>query len=513
MLMYFLSFYSEGEPYDQGFSLSKVAEEIKEKLSPYFDDIFLYTKRTLKNLPNSEDICNSYDEPLDQNANVQHFGYFDFKPFLIDYTLKNIPDNSLLLYHDGNFIKNQQYWQSDWENIKSLSENLLSENNTDVWFQMEREGCYVKSCVKEYTLDYFFTESEKNIVKNSHLINAARVLVRNTEFGRKFISEYLELCKNKNLIAKSPNHNPDPEFQWSCGDQDVLNCLVYRYILNGKLPKTFPRFSFLYRVLRCENRPFLWSGVNNDNYHFTGISELKNKELLNYMENNLLEIAEDEILSFLNLDRLNQKTELCEIFLKYGCWKGLLGKDEKSLSICESAPAPGWHNYSPLYDYLFKHLRNEDLNIFEVGIYHGDSAKSWREYFPKSKIYVGDVNIEFFSHVENIDNLQCFHCDQDNPHSIRTMWMNDALINLEFDIIMDDGKHEFTSNLNFFRESIHKLKKGGIFIVEDLTFSTYYAFESIVNQLQNEYSLDYIKLMKLPHERNNNDNNILLVIK
>jgi hypothetical protein len=93
------------------------------------------------------------------------------------------------------------------------------------------------------------------------------------------------------------------------------------------------------------------------------------------------------------------------------------------------------------------------------------------------------------------------------------MWMDDKLVNVEFDIIMDDGKHEFIPNLNFFRESIHKLKKGGIFIIEDLTFPTYNAFENIVNQLQNEYSLNYIKLMKLPHERNNNDNNILLVIK
>jgi hypothetical protein len=511
--MYLLSFCSEGPPHDEGFSLLETSNQIKEKLSPFFEEIIFYTKRTLKLLPGSEDICNCYDEPLDQNPNVHNFGYFDFKPFIIDYTLKKIPEGSLLLYHDGNFIRQEQYWQSDWENLNSICENMLSENSSDIWFQMERDNCYVKSFVKEYTLDYFFNEKEKEVIKNCHLINAAKILIRNNDFGRKFISEYLELCKNKNLIAKSPNHNPDPEFEWSCGDQDVLNCLTYRYILDGKLPRTFPRFSFLYRILRYENRPFLWSGVNNDNYHFTGISEIKNNELLTYMENNLLEITEDEILSFLSLGRLNQKTELCDIFLKYGCWKGLLGKDEKSLSICESAPAPGWHNYSPLYDYLFKHLRNEDLNIFEVGIYHGDSAKSWREYFPKSKIYLADVNVEFFSHVENIDNLQCFHCDQDNPHSIRNMWMNDALINLEFDIIMDDGKHEFTSNLNFFRESIRKLKKGGIFIVEDLTFSTYYAFESIVNQLQNEYSLDYIKLMKLPHERNNNDNNILLVIK
>lgn len=281
--MYLLSFCSEGQPHDEGFPLMEVADRMKQTLSPYFEDIFIHTKRSLKTLPNSEDICNCYEEPLDQNPNVHNFGYFDFKPFLIDYTLKNIPEKSLLLYHDGNFIRNEQYWQSDWENLNSICETMLKENDSDVWFQMERSNCYVKDFVKEYTLDYFFNKREKFIIKNCHLINAAKIVVRNTEFGRSFISEYLKYCRNKDLIAKNPNYNPDPDFQWSCGDQDVLNCLVYRYILDGKFPINFPRFSFLYRVWRYENRPFLWEGVNNDSPHQTGIYEIQNIELLNYL--------------------------------------------------------------------------------------------------------------------------------------------------------------------------------------------------------------------------------------
>jgi hypothetical protein len=493
--MYFLSFCSEGPPHDEGFSLLETSNQIKERLSPFFEEIIFYTKRTLKLLPASEDICNCYDEPLDQNPNVHNFGYFDFKPFIIGYTLKKIPEGSLLLYHDGNFIRQEQYWQSDWENLNSICENMLSENSSDIWFQMERDNCYVKSFVKEYTLDYFFNEKEKEVIKNCHLINAAKILIRNNDFGRKFISEYLELCKNKDLIAKSPNHSPDPEFQWSCGDQDVLNCLVYRYILDGKLPRTFPRFSFLYRVLRYENRPFLWSGVNNDNYHFTGISELKNTELLNYMENTSLEITENEIISFLDLNRLTQRTDLCNILEKYG-----------------SDKCSNWHNYSALYDYFFKHFRDEEINFFEVGIYHGSSVKSWREYFSKAKIYTADVDKETFLSISNLD-VEYFYCDQDNPQSIQSMWKSNSLNDTEFDVIIDDGKHEFISNLNFFKESIYKLKSGGIFIVEDLTVSTYNSFERILPNLQNEYSLDYIKLMKLPNPNNNIDNNILLVIK
>ena len=493
--MYLLSFCSEGPPYDEGFSLSETSTQIKERLSTFFEDIFIHTKRTLKCLPDSEDICNCYDEPLDQNTYAHNFGYFDFKPFLIDYTLKNIPEGSLLLYHDGNFVKNEQYWQTDWENIISISEAMLRENSSDIWFQIEREGVYVKSYVKEHTLDYFFSKDEKRVVKNSHLINAARILVRNNDFGRQFISEYLNLCKNKDLIAKSPKYNQDSEFGWSCGDQDVLNCLVYRYILDGKLPKTFPRFSFLYRVLRYENRPFLWNGVNNNNYHSTGISELKNTELSNYMESTSFKIIENEILSFLDLDKPTTRTDLCDILEKYG-------SDKQS----------DWHNYSALYDHLFKKFRYEKINLFEIGIYHGASIKSWREYFSKAKIYAADVDEKTFLTVSDLD-VEYFYCDQDNSQSIQNMWKNESLNNIKFDVIIDDGKHEFSSNINFFKESIRKLRQGGIFIIEDLTALTYDSFEKILSNLKSEYCLTYIKLLALPNLNNRIDNNILLVIK
>jgi hypothetical protein len=93
------------------------------------------------------------------------------------------------------------------------------------------------------------------------------------------------------------------------------------------------------------------------------------------------------------------------------------------------------------------------------------------------------------------------------------MWNDDKLKDLHFDVIMDDGKHEFISNLNFLKESIHKLKKGGIFIIEDLTISTFNSFENILSSLESEYSLDYMKLLKLPNPNNKIDNNILLIIK
>jgi hypothetical protein len=281
-MIYFLGFYTEGPDVDGCYDLKEVCSQIKNRLSEYFTDIFLFNKNDLKKLDRSEQFCNAYEEELSMNPNANKIGYFDFKGFLISHILTKIPEGSILLYHDTNFERNPQYWQSDWSNIKNICESMLSQNGSDLFFQFEREGVYVREYVKTYTIDRLFpNETENSIVKDCILINAARMVIRNTEFSKTFINEYKELCLQKELLMKSPNPNPDNRFQWSCGDQDVLNCLIYKYILEGKFRPDFPRYSFLYRILRYENRPFMWY----DRPHSTGISILNNDRLIEYMKN------------------------------------------------------------------------------------------------------------------------------------------------------------------------------------------------------------------------------------
>lgn len=256
---YLLTFCTEGEPHDKGYDLSKCSQEIKDNLSQFFKEIFVFTPRTLKELPGSEDFCNSWSEPLDQNPNANHVGYFDFKPFLMDYVLSKIPERSILMYHDGNFLRNPQYWESDWQIMPSILEKLLDTNKTDIFCQWEQSDVKVGWHVKGHVLEAMFPDlDERNAVAQSPLIGAARIVVRNTEFSRKFIKDYKELCLRKDLLTKSPKGQCYSEFKWSCGDQDVLNALIYRYILDGKLPDNFPGIIFPYRVITFNNRMFTW---------------------------------------------------------------------------------------------------------------------------------------------------------------------------------------------------------------------------------------------------------------
>lgn len=190
----------------------------------------------------------------------------------------------------------------------------------------------------------------------------------------------------------------------------------------------------------------------------------------------------------------NNITELCHIMIK----------SDKSTIL-------KWHNYTSLYHYLFKDIRNEQLNVFEVGIFDGaKSLYGWQKYFPNSKIYAADIDAKTF--VED-ERIKCFFCDQRDPNVINDMWNSSEFQNIEFDIIIDDGDHSFISNYTFFVNSIHKLKKGGIFIIEDLLQDNFNQFQTCISDLKTKYDLEYIEVMNIPNPDNNIDNNVVIIKK
>ena len=205
----------------------------------------------------------------------------------------------------------------------------------------------------------------------------------------------------------------------------------------------------------------------------------------------------NEIIKFTKEDDYNKKTVLCEIMAKY----------ESDKSIYTEVYG-GWHNYTPLYDKLFSKFRSQNVNFFEVGIYKGASIRAFKEYFINANIHAADIDLGTIYDDSEIN----FHiCDQDNSDSISNMWNN---IDTYFDIIIDDGKHEYFSNLNFLVNSIHKLKKGGIYIIEDLrTSDVLRRFEEERDSIMSQLNVDVFEIITIENKNNNIDNNIILIIK
>ncbi len=167
----------------------------------------------------------------------------------------------------------------------------------------------------------------------------------------------------------------------------------------------------------------------------------------------------------------NFKDELARLCDFYGSDKGEIKK--------EGHPYP-WpsHNYTDYYSQLFSHCRNNILKIFECGIgttnpdfkssmgasgKPGASLRVWRDYFPKAMVYGADIDREALFQEERI---KTYYIDQLNPEAIRGFWSDVG--ESGFDLIVDDGLHNFEAGSTLFSHSSDRLSSTGIYIIEDV---------------------------------------------
>lgn len=183
------------------------------------------------------------------------------------------------------------------------------------------------------------------------------------------------------------------------------------------------------------------------------------------------------------------ETNLCRLMDKHGSDKG-----------------SRTHQYTRVYNELFKDLVGSNINLFELGIgtnyldtpssmgesgIPGASLRAWREYFPFANIYAGDIDSRILFEE---DRIKTFHVDQTNRESIRTLWNNELLQNLKFDIIIEDGLHEVDANVTFLQESFNKLKYGGLYIIEDMIISNIPDFINKITGFMRESEVSYFDM-------------------
>ena len=232
-------------------------------------------------------------------------------------------------------------------------------------------------------------------------------------------------------------------------------------------------------------------------------------EGLNYFQKSDSKNIDDIINLLLKNMHQSSKTELCDVMNKYGSDKG-----------------NGWHNYTKLYYKIFKDKRNDELNIFELGLGTNNinipsnmgvfgkpcaSLYGWKEFFKNSKIFGADIDKDILIYTEDI---KTYYCHQLSKEIINNMYNNSDLQNTYFDIIIEDGLHTFEANMSFMCNSLHKLKPDGIYIVENIhrSYKDRFTYE-LLQELTNKYNLKYIKLVELPNQNNSYDNTLLIIQK
>lgn len=119
----------------------------------------------------------------------------------------------------------------------------------------------------------------------------------------------------------------------------------------------------------------------------------------------------------------------------------------------------GHHGFTQYYERHFEHLRNEEINLLEIGVKDGASLRMWRDYFYKGQIAGLDIDPACKKYKD--DRIHIWIGSQQNIELLKLMGGPN-------DIIIDDGSHKWKDQIETFETLFPLMNKGGIYVIEDL---------------------------------------------
>ena len=199
-------------------------------------------------------------------------------------------------------------------------------------------------------------------------------------------------------------------------------------------------------------------------------------------------------------------TKMCRVMTRHGSDKGR-----------------GEHNYTTIYSVLFDKLRDQPLQIFELGLggsnpkfpanmgvngRPGASLRGWRELFPRALVYGADIDRDILFEE---DRIKTFYCNQLDSVAIRDLWSQPVLQG-GMDIIIEDGLHTLEGSTLFLDGSLERLRPGGIYVVEDILEETIEEWRNLLETIYSKRFPDHeFALVALPNSANDRDNNLLII--
>lgn len=236
--------------------------------------------------------------------------------------------------------------------------------------------------------------------------------------------------------------------------------------------------------------------------------QLKERRKFKRMISELSEVTENSI--YINYNQ-NPNSDLAKLCDEHGTDKGELSPD--------SNPYP-WasHNYSDFYELIFSSRRNSTESLLECGIGTADtdipsnmgeegnpgaSLRTWRDYFSNAEITGIDIDNNVMFSEKRIDT---YCVDQTSKDSIEKFLDKKGG---NFDIIIDDGLHEFNANVSLFKNTIHRLKSDGIYIIEDVSYQNLREYEEYFIEYLDDY---HAKIIDLENPDRNRSTDRLIMI-
>jgi len=123
------------------------------------------------------------------------------------------------------------------------------------------------------------------------------------------------------------------------------------------------------------------------------------------------------------------------------------------------------HDYANFFQENLEKLRNNKLDVLEIGTAKGDGLASFYFYFPYSN-FIGVDNNPYRIRYKS-KRIRSIFVDISSKKILQNLTNH---LNQKFDLIIDDCSHRLIDQILCFSENFKNLKKDGIYIVEDLNF-------------------------------------------
>ena len=163
------------------------------------------------------------------------------------------------------------------------------------------------------------------------------------------------------------------------------------------------------------------------------------------------------------------------------------------------------HSYQSVYDDIFSNYKDSCNNLLEIGFDGGFALQAYSEYFSNACIYGIDIKDNRSETLKTNSNVKVFVGDACSKEAINHF-------NLEFDIIIEDASHLSEHQIQHFRDFNKYVKKGGIYIIEDIHESSLDIVLQETTKIAKENRFTY-KLYDLRYIKNRFDDIIIIFKK
>jgi len=121
------------------------------------------------------------------------------------------------------------------------------------------------------------------------------------------------------------------------------------------------------------------------------------------------------------------------------------------------------HEYTLVYDNLFKNMRVKKIRLLEFGVLRGASLKLWHDAFPRGQIFGVDKNTSSWKEfTKGFDRIKVLVGMQED-----TGFLDKVKRHGKFSIIIDDCGHQPDQQINLFNYMWPSLSPHGYYIIED----------------------------------------------